>query len=194
MVYQPTIPQSTDRPSDSQQDLLNNFGQINTQFSVNHTALTASSNNGYHTQIQFPTGIADPNKTSPITSLYTKLVGSAYELFFQNGATSSDVAQLTGVTFTSAANAGTAGGTIYTINTPWKLTLYAGVTTALASASTKTVTFPVAYSTLITGIASPSDPTNVHAQQVSCTPSTTGLTLVVGNSGVVVYYFAIGKL
>lgn len=99
MPYHPQIPAASDDPSDSQSQILDNFGSLNTQFGINHTVLTASSNIGMHTKLFFPTGLAltaDPNLTSPRSSLYPKLLTSGLvELFFQNGALPTNVKQLT---------------------------------------------------------------------------------------------------
>lgn len=99
MPYHPSIPQSTDDPTDSQPDLLDNFSKINTDYAVNHIALTAGGNSGYHTKLFFPNSLAftaNPNLTPPKSSLYPKV--SAYttnELFFQNINVPTNFQQLT---------------------------------------------------------------------------------------------------
>lgn len=46
MSYDPTIPKAVDRPSASQQSLLINFSQLNTQFGVEHSSLRVGAGNG----------------------------------------------------------------------------------------------------------------------------------------------------
>ncbi len=88
MAYHPTIPQATDDPTNSQKDLLDNFQQIATTFSVNHIPLTQGSHNGQHTKIYFPVSLpflSDPNLTPNQSSLYSKVSAlGTNELFYQN--------------------------------------------------------------------------------------------------------------
>jgi hypothetical protein len=51
MPYQPLIPQPTDRISVSQNDILTNFTELNTQFAIDHIAFDAVSNNGKHNKV-----------------------------------------------------------------------------------------------------------------------------------------------
>lgn len=48
MTYQPGIPLPSTDMSESQQDLLDNFTQLNTQFGNDHVAFDETSNNGKH--------------------------------------------------------------------------------------------------------------------------------------------------
>lgn len=68
MTYDPSIPQPTDDLSDSQGDLLINFGQLNTVYSVDHVALNASSNRGLHKKVSFLSQGSDPEMDSPETA------------------------------------------------------------------------------------------------------------------------------
>lgn len=96
--YHPNIPQANDDPQKSQVDLLDNFSSINSQFSINHVPLTAGGSNGYHSQVWFNNVLAtDPNLTNPESSVYTKNISGSNELFFQNGTSFANVAQLTGL-------------------------------------------------------------------------------------------------
>lgn len=133
MPYNPNIPQASDDPRNSQGELLQNFQQINSDYAVNHTSLTASGQNGYHTKIFFadPLG-ADPNLVAPESSLYTKTVAGLTELFFQNGALASNVKQLTNLPITTA-------GTTYGFDTPWGWRVNMGLTSAA------TTNFALAY-------------------------------------------------
>src|SRR5574338_1426189 len=121
--YYPTSPQSSEDPRVSQGRLLSNFGKLNTDFSINHSALTTSLNAGYHTKIQFPTGLgADPGLNDPQSSLYPKIVSGLAQLFFQNDVGASNVFQLTGISTTTS-------GSNYSFLTPWKLRIQMGVAT-----------------------------------------------------------------
>lgn len=98
MTYNPNIPQANDDPQQSQGQLLNNFGTINSKFSINHNPYTNSANPGFHTKINFAAVLAaDPNLSSPQSSLYPKnqLSTNTTELYFQNNNTAVDVKQLT---------------------------------------------------------------------------------------------------
>lgn len=89
MPYHPTIPQATDDPSNSQADILDNFGKINADFSINHVPLTSGGNQGQHTKIFIANPLAftaDPNLVPNQSSLYVKTAAlGTNELFFQNG-------------------------------------------------------------------------------------------------------------
>lgn len=79
MAYTINIPQSTDDPAtQSQVQFLNNFNQLNTQISVNHTALTAGADNGKHTFISLLQSAA-PITAAGEGSLYTFNTGGARE-------------------------------------------------------------------------------------------------------------------
>lgn len=81
MTYNATIPQSTDLISSSQPQILENFTQLNTQFSVDHTALTAVSNNGDHIQLTFPSAQTTKTATGTISYVYPKSDGTNVELY-----------------------------------------------------------------------------------------------------------------
>lgn len=72
MSYDPTIPKAVDRPSASQGAMLTNFGQLNTQFGIEHSSLRVGPGNGdgkhkYITLKQAP-GAAAPAGTDLILS------------------------------------------------------------------------------------------------------------------------------
>jgi hypothetical protein len=58
-VYNPSIPQASDLISNSQSQILANFGQLNTQFGVDHSAFEAGGSNGtgFHKQVTFPAAV-----------------------------------------------------------------------------------------------------------------------------------------
>lgn len=148
MAYLNNIPQSTDVPSASQSDLLNNFSSLNTQFSVDHVPLIAGSDNGYHTQVTFNQVEVDPSLSFPITRLYTKTstngtVNNRFnDLYYYESNTSGimNVVQMTGGGITAGAWASwtSGGGLVQNYN-------IASITrTALGS---YTVTFTRAFTT-----------------------------------------------
>lgn len=118
MPYLNNIPQPTDIPSNSQNDLLNNFSSLNTQFSVDHVPLISGSNNGYHTKITFNDVQSNPSLNSPQTELYTKASSNVTvndrfnDLYYyqKNVTGTTNVLQLTGGGITAAAY-GTFNGT-----------------------------------------------------------------------------------
>lgn len=177
MTYHPNSPDSNDDPSVSQGELLDNFSKLNSDFAINHSALTASLNAGFHTKIQFPTGLgASPDLIAPNSSLYTKLISSVAELFFQNDATATDEFQLTNL---SVGNT----GTNYTFTSPW------GIKFQMGSGSGGNITFHdaynagtfVGYTALVSGIAA--------TNPIVTGFSNTGLTYTPTGT---VYYFAMG--
>lgn len=139
MPYHPNIPQSTDDPASSQQDLLDNFQALQTQFAVNHISLTAGGQQGYHTQVWFAAPLsADPGLMTPQTSVYSKAVSGLAQLFFQNGPLTPDnVYQLTGLPITQT---GSSPNFKYGFATPWGLTFNIG------RSNSSPVTFAKAFS------------------------------------------------
>lgn len=176
-TFYPNNPQPGDDPRVSQGQLLSNASKMNTDFAINHQALTAGGNQGKHLKIFFQNALgANPNLTAPQCSLYTKLVSSVPQLFFQNGALASNASQLTGLAVTTVV-------TDNTITTPWGLKFSFG-----SSAGGGTATFAVAfgaspYSVVITETSgtNPAVVTAVAANQF--TYQSTGATI---------YYIAVG--
>jgi hypothetical protein len=85
-TYNPSIPQPTDLISNSQAQLLANFGQLNTQFAVDHVAFNTGSGNGdgHHKQITFDNAPTEPTPAGTVSNVFPLLVGSNQELFFKN--------------------------------------------------------------------------------------------------------------
>lgn len=56
MTYNASIPQGSDFLSTSQGQILDNFGQLNTQFAIDHTAFNTGSGNGngFHKKVTLP--------------------------------------------------------------------------------------------------------------------------------------------
>lgn len=85
MTYDPNIPLAADLLSDSQADLLANFGQLNTQFGVNHVAFDdVSADKGKHKFVQFVRQATAPATASIGASeivMYGKADGTDTELY-----------------------------------------------------------------------------------------------------------------
>lgn len=98
MTYNPNIPQASDDPSDSQGQILTNFGQLNTLFDKDHVAYNdaTSADRGQHRKVSLINVIADPGLAAPKATLYTKAVNTQNQLFFQNDSAGTDVYQITG--------------------------------------------------------------------------------------------------
>lgn len=83
-TYNPNIPQPTNRPSDSQGQILLNFQTLDTVFAVDHVQFSLTTNFGKHKQVTFDTNhpAAAPAGTESV--LYTRNVGAAPALFWRN--------------------------------------------------------------------------------------------------------------
>lgn len=179
MAFLPSIPQPTDDPKISQGQLLSNNQILNTRWAVNHVALTQSSNVGMHTQIHFNNVLgADPDLTTPRSSLYTKTSGGATELFFQN-ANGATPKQLTGLSVSTS-------GTNYTLLTPWNITIQMGTTSA--GTGTFATPFVNANPTIYTAVATGSDCTDVKIATVT----KTGFTYTAAGGSKTIRYLIIG--
>ena len=84
MAFTPSIPESTDLPSQSQSQIKDNFDAINTTISVNHVEMNASGE-GKHKFLQMPEQGSAPTTAANEGALYTKQ--SSYtteaELFYR---------------------------------------------------------------------------------------------------------------
>jgi len=193
MTYNAGVPLAADRISQSQPPFLVNFGQLNTLFNVDHVQYTDSTvaNRGFHRRITFQDVLTtDPNQVSPISSLYTKTVTNT-ELFFQNGNLSTNVRQMTNLAFTGPlVNGGSAGGTLFFMDTPWNVRIYWGTTTS-HSGGPFGVNFPTAFTTIFfsNGCAN----TGSSSINVSCLQSNANLQLFTSNNASV-NWFAFGRL
>lgn len=167
-IYYPSIPASTDNPSNSQGQIQTNFGTINTAFSVNHTPLTNSTNQGLHTFVGMPFLSSPPTTVPGEGAVYTEsATGTQLAYVSDNNQTGSpsavpDVYQLTRTIHASYPSFGSYGafGTVttnYTMNAGWTflpgglLLQYGSVVSNLATPQIKpdtiVVTFPVVFTT-----------------------------------------------
>lgn len=82
MTFDPAIPQPNDRLSESQQDLLENFQQLNTVFGVNHVAFNDnSSNKGKHKFVTYIEQASDPTGSDQQMTVFAKDQGGDTELY-----------------------------------------------------------------------------------------------------------------
>ena len=114
MAYEITGIDSTSLISNSQPVIKENFIQLNTQFTVDHTALTAASNNGKHTQINFPAVTAQGAQAGAASVVYSKSDGTSTQLWFKNAARDTQITPQ--IPLFAAINYTIAGGAITTTN------------------------------------------------------------------------------
>lgn len=141
MVYYPNIPQSGDRPSQSQAQILSNFSDLDTVFNDNHIGFSQPEDRGEHRKVTFNDVIADPGDPDPKATLYIKTIAGDSELFFENydnAAVANLVRQLTGIVPVNV-------GTDYSIDSPWGLQFRFG--TFLGNAGGVAVAFAAPFTT-----------------------------------------------
>lgn len=141
MTYNPNIPQATDLISNSQAQILANFGQLNTQFGVDHQAFNTGSGNGdgTHKKITFDNAPTEPTPAGTVSNIFPLLVGSNQELFFKNASTEYNGAgkvQLTGPSLLAT------NGYVTLSNA---LIVQWGTGTWTGSATAVTINFPIAF-------------------------------------------------
>lgn len=89
ITYNPSIPQATDLISQSQGQILANFGQLNSQFGVDHTAFNTGSGNGdgFHKKVMFNVPWAGSTTMSGTQVLfYSSNQGGVGQLAYANSA------------------------------------------------------------------------------------------------------------
>lgn len=101
MAYNSAIPQATDRISQSQLDLLNNFIEINTLVGVNHVGFNVADQ-GKHNFIQIPTAVPSKTTAAAEVALYSNNDATTGNpaLFFQKQSLAAD----SGYSFTEYEN------------------------------------------------------------------------------------------
>lgn len=74
--YTPNIPASSDRPSQSQGQILNNFQTLESTYGIDHYPFTdATVNQGKHKKVTFPAQASDPTTLAGELALFAKNVG-----------------------------------------------------------------------------------------------------------------------
>lgn len=185
MVYNPSIPQASDVPSQSQGQLLENFGSLNTVFSADHLAFNAVDG-GEHQQITLNSTIADPGLADPKCSIYTKTVAGDSELFFEkydNGAAANLVQQMTSLVVTTV-------GTRFGYRTPWGQIINWGRFTC--NTGDTVLTYAVAFSAPAQSIQLTAVSDNGARNAVVRVSAAATATCRATNNSLVVYYYAIG--
>lgn len=137
MAYQQNIPQPTDEPSSSQNDLLQNFQAINALVNVNHEPFNGADQ-GKHTKVDLARSGAAPAPSGTFGVLYGLLSGSETELFYKNDAGTEQ--QLTNKTVSSS-------GTNYAFDLPSGIKLRFGKVNT--SGVNTNVTFNGAFTTSV---------------------------------------------
>jgi hypothetical protein len=139
MSYNPAIPASTDLISNSQPQILTNFGQLNTQYLADHDGFNTGSGNGsgMHDQVTFLANQAAPSLTRNgvpgVSGLYANTDGTNSQLFFQNALGST---QMTGpFSATQPGNVTLPGGILL----QWGSSNVIGTPVAFASAFTHNI-------------------------------------------------------
>lgn len=167
MTYNAAIPQSTNLISNSQGQILTNFGQLNAQFGGatpstggDHDGFNNGTGNGsgMHNQVTFTANQSAPsltrNSISGVSGLYANTVGGKSQLFFQNATQN---IQITGpLLSTNSGYVTLQGGLIL----QWK--------ELSISVSTATFTYPITYSSFfsVLGIAG-TQPTTFYVSAAS---------------------------
>lgn len=199
-VYNNSIPNATDFLSDSQQDIRNNFQQLDTSFGLNHFLFSdTTASNGKHKYIEMvneaalPAGLADEEGT-----IYTKKVSTESELFYTPDDTNNEYRMTRtddDATIFSrfATNAGpvSSGWTFL----PGGMLLQYGLTGTLSGNSTPTITFPKPFTNVPFSIQATMlrDVSNVDVVYIRQLPTNTNFQLrvnQVGNSRI--YWMAVG--
>ena len=186
MTYEPNIPLSNDKISQSQVDLLQNFQQLNTRFGQDHVSFSTGTNSGFHKQVTIPAVLpGDPVIATPGGVFYTKDVTGVTQAFFRNQTT---VTQLTGLPQDLVSNGSITFGAGLILKWGFQ-----------ASNGTKllpvvfTTAFPAnVFSIQVTGILN--DDTQKTFSVKQGTPSTTGFTAQLSATAYFgIYWFAIGN-
>lgn len=179
MSYLPGIPLATDKPSQSQGQIKDNFTALNTIFGINHVKFDAATGNGEHTLVTInDVQAADPGAVDPKSALYTKDVSGIPQLFFQNSAS---VSQLSGL----ASVAGSPGYVTF----PGGIRIAWGHATASSSTH---ILFAPAFPNACWVVTTAADST--HAYVVSAQGITkTGFFATATTGGTAFSYIAIGN-
>jgi hypothetical protein len=146
--YNPNIPQPTDRLNVSQTQLLQNFGQLDTSFGIDHYKFSdLTANNGFHNQVTTPGYVANPpTGLPPVTTNNPVMYGFQVTaplgiLQFSRGPNNAVPTPITQIHSTAAA---TVIGATTTIN----ILDFTGIPFAIALAAATNTTSPLGLSRL----------------------------------------------
>jgi hypothetical protein len=160
-LYNNAIPQAGNRLASSQQDLLNNFQQLDTTFGVDHYDFSdGTANNGKHNQVTMP-GQSSPPPASVAGDgvIYTNTASSLTDVYYTQD-NSTDEYRLTRVGSNATDVARFATNTNYQVGPPsltggWTflpggmLLQYGIAASQNTSLPNITVTFPKAYTNVV---------------------------------------------
>lgn len=107
-VYNPSIPLSTDLISSSQPEIKENFGQLNSQFGIEHVAFNngGSNGSGLHKQTTFPNlSVPTPVPSAAYGTVYGSKLGTVGGTITEAVYISGDAAASTNVAILSAIKA-----------------------------------------------------------------------------------------
>ena len=112
MAYQSNIPLATDQLDNSQVDLQDNFGSINTYLNVNHVAFN-SADQGKHAFVTFPIQGSAPSFLAGEEGLYNAQLSSVSELYVhkQYNGTTAEIPMTASILSSSAPVSGGPGWT-----------------------------------------------------------------------------------
>ncbi len=166
--YNPNIPQPNNVLSISQSQLLANFGQLNTQFSVDHSPFWTGSSNGtgHHNQVTFDqaASVPSPSGTQPVVYPAIPATYTTQELMFANATTTE---QLTNSTLVAANGEGFVPGGLQ-------------IRSGSGSFTAGVASLPIAYSKRFPTASICVQATPIASQGIlflSASPSATGFTL-----------------
>jgi hypothetical protein len=190
MAFIPTIPQPNDTLDVSQGDLLNNNGALDNVFSIDHLPFSSGSPNfGQHKKLTLTAPLAtDPGFSSPISCVYSKLVGAANQLFFQNDATAANVTQLTGFLPNETGN-DSKGGVYTLLFLPWALKLFMGQSSAVSGSNNFTLSGFTGFGSSI--FTAQANAFGGGAVSSSFTPNSSAKTFNINSSNALPYYWMV---
>lgn len=102
MSFNPNVPTGLVNLDVDYANVQNNFSSSNTSFGVNHVPFSVALNNGKHKFVEMPNGILPVGLAAGESTLYSKSVSGASQLFFTRDNSGIEI-QLTGPT-TPVAN------------------------------------------------------------------------------------------
>ncbi len=166
-TYTPNVPQSTDIPAQSQDQMLQNFQSIDdgtNGFALNHISYTDATVNqrGKHKFLQMPEQTVAPATAANEGALFTKELSGITNLIWRQENNGSEI-QLTNIAPLPAVNG-------YSF-LPGGIFIQWGLVTPAQSVSTRSVVFPTPFAAIyniqVTGLRASSSPGTTDAWVVS---------------------------
>lgn len=184
-TYTSAIPQPTDNPSSSQDQILQNFQSISTLVAVNHVQFN-DGDEGKHKFLQMPEESSAPATAANEGALYTKDTGSEPNLFWRKESSGAEQQMTNTIPVTVAPNRhwNFADGLQIRLGT----VTHTGTSTAVVFSSPFS---GVGYTVMLTPLGAAGLVTGWNAQNLS----TTGFTMASSGSGggTSFYYMAYGS-